>query len=117
LEVIDQYNQWALIASGSKNPKCAGTGSEGPVGRPSGESQAYLERLSLNRRNRRQVFLQRPQKVRDCREGQYRLRLDPSQYVNRDIPATCILRNNPQQRGLSHARLAEDDYGAATNSQ
>ena len=41
------------------------------------ESQTRLERLPLNRRKRRQMFLHRPQKISDCRERQYGLGFDP----------------------------------------
>jgi hypothetical protein len=63
------------------------------------------------------MFLQRPQQISNCGEGKYRLRFNTARSEDSRVTALCTICNKTQQRGLSHAGLAVNLYGAASNIQ
>ena len=63
------------------------------------------------------MFLQRPQQISDCGERKYRLRFNTACSEDSRATVLCTICNKTQQRGLSHAGLAVNHYGAAPNLQ
>src|SRR5512133_3276112 len=63
------------------------------------------------------MFLQGPQQISDCGEGEYRLRFNTACSEDLCTTSSCPICNEIEQGGFAHAGLAIDGCSAAANIQ